>query len=93
MRSFFLKPTWIAIVLLAILFAVMTVQACTPVPVLKATTTGDFSSGEAGSLMQMIQIQKESCTSEDLDACEYTCMMPGGVLDLNCYEDCIYTVC
>lgn len=37
--------------------------------------------------------QEETCTREAIDQCEYSCLMPGGVLDLNCYEDCIYSIC
>ena len=88
-----LKPAWIAIALLAILFTVMTVQACTPVPSLKATTTGAVSEGSTGSLHLHYVIQKPTCTREAMDQCEYACMMPGGVLDLSCYEDCIYSIC
>jgi len=38
-------------------------------------------------------LSKETCTREAMDQCEYSCMMPGGILDLNCYEDCIYSIC
>jgi hypothetical protein len=36
--------------------------------------------------------QKETCTREGMDQCKYACMMPGGLFDLNCYEDCIYCI-
>lgn len=89
MRSF-LKPAWIAIALLAILFMVMTVQACTPAPLLKATAAGAITGGSAGLSHPHAG---ETCTREAMTQCEYACMMPGGILDLYCYEDCIYSIC
>jgi hypothetical protein len=36
---------------------------------------------------------RDTCNREHMDQCEYACMMPGGILDLSCYEDCIYAIC
>jgi hypothetical protein len=36
---------------------------------------------------------RDTCNREHMDQCEYACMMPGGIIDLYCYEDCIYTIC
>jgi hypothetical protein len=35
----------------------------------------------------------DTCNREHMDQCEYACMMPGGILDLYCYEDCIESIC
>jgi hypothetical protein len=52
--------------------------------------TRAVTGGSTGSLHPA---SKETCTREAMDACGHGCMMPGGVLDLNCYEDCIYYIC
>lgn len=88
-----LKPAWIAIALLALLFTVTAVQACMPAPHQEAATTPAISGEPAGSLHLQYFTQKSSCTREAMDQCEYACMMPGGILDLYCYEDCIYSIC
>ena len=36
---------------------------------------------------------RDPCTRKYLEQCELVCMMPGGILDLYCYEDCIYSIC
>jgi hypothetical protein len=35
----------------------------------------------------------ETCTRENMDRCETGCTRSSGVLDLNCYEACIYSIC
>jgi hypothetical protein len=35
----------------------------------------------------------ETCTKENMDKCESGCTHPNGVIDLNCYEACIYSIC
>lgn len=35
----------------------------------------------------------ETCTRENMDKCEANCLRPDGVLNLNCYEACIYSIC
>jgi hypothetical protein len=37
--------------------------------------------------------RRKNPVPEAMDQCEYACLMPGGVLDLYCYEDCIYSIC
>ena len=88
-----LKPAWIAIALLAILFSVMAVQACMPALYKEAARTTAITGEPAGSLHLQYFTQKSSCTQEAMDQCEYACMMPNGDLDLYCYEDCIYSIC
>lgn len=36
---------------------------------------------------------RDTCNREHMDQCESACMMPGGIFDEYCYEDCIYTIC
>ena len=95
MRSPFRKPAWIAIAFLAVLGCVVTAIAATPAMARPATDTGAMISGSAAGLQLQDRFlpQKETCTREAMDQCEYSCLMPGGVLDLYCYEDCIYSVC
>lgn len=88
-----LKPAWIAIALLAVLLTAMTVQACTPVPSQHAAAPRSVAGGSAGILHQPGYALASACTREALVACENACMMPGGILDLYCYEDCVYSVC
>ncbi len=35
----------------------------------------------------------ETCTKEGMDQCETNCMRPDGLLNLNCYEACIFSIC
>ena len=51
------------------------------------------TTGKGVQLGEQSIINKDTCTREAMDQCEYSCMMPGGILDLNCYEDCIYRIC
>jgi hypothetical protein len=59
------------------------------------TTDSAFSRTAAPQFGQLPAhpASRDSCTREAMDRCEYSCMMPGGILDLYCYEDCIYTIC
>jgi hypothetical protein len=35
----------------------------------------------------------ETCTRENMNKCESDCIRPDGVLDLNCYENCLNYIC
>jgi len=65
------------------------------VAILAGTTDSAFSCMAAPRIGQLRAhpASGDSCTREAMDQCEYSCMMPGGILDLSCYEDCIYTIC
>ena len=89
----FRKSAWMVIAVLVVLFSAAGVRACTPVPALQPAGTGAVAGGLAGSQHIPYFITRESCTREAMDRCEYGCMMPGGILDLACYEDCIYSIC
>jgi hypothetical protein len=78
--------------LLAILFTVMTVQACTQAPLPETTATGAITSGSAGSPDPHTSF-RDTCDREHMNQCESACTIPGGILDLYCYEDCIYSIC
>jgi hypothetical protein len=95
MKSSFRNTAWITIGFLAALSCLVAVIVITPANALPAANTGTVISGSAASLQlqDSIMPQKESCSLEDMDMCEYDCLMPGGVLDLNCYEECIFDVC
>jgi len=80
--------------MLAVFSTVAAVQVCTAFSDLHTIKIGTDSNGVLGDLhVQNILPQKESCSREAMDQCEYACLMPGGVLDLYCYEDCIYSIC
>ena len=95
MKSSFRNTRWIAIAFLAAISCLVAVIAITPAHALPVANTGAVTSGSAAflQLQDGFLPQKESCTREAMDQCEYACLMPGGILDLNCYEDCIYAVC
>ena len=89
MRSALLKPAWIAVAFLVLLSCVAPALACGPATHSPAGTISLI----AGLHPTVFLSEKSSCTRENMEQCEYSCMMPGGILDLNCYEDCIYEVC
>jgi|GEM_PF-4233725 len=92
MRSIFLNPSRIAIAFVAALCCVMAVNACSPSAfVQQAPVTGVIAGCSGSSYLH--DYSHGTCTREAMQQCEYTCMMPGGILDLNCYEDCIYSIC
>ena len=94
MRSFSRKPVWIAIACMTALCCIVAVQGCTPVLPPQAPATRTITGGSAGNLqLQGFTKSAETCTREAMDRCESGCMMPGGILDLSCYEDCIYSIC
>jgi len=93
LRAFFQNPSRIAIAFLAILCLGMAAGACTQAPATQPAGPVSIAGGWSGSLHIQSIISKDTCTREGMDRCEYSCMMPGGVLDLNCYEDCIYSIC
>jgi len=35
----------------------------------------------------------ETCTEQGMEQCELSCMMPNGLINLNCYEACIFSIC
>ncbi|HVP96742.1 hypothetical protein [Methanoregula sp.] len=89
MRSFFRKVPWIAVAFLVLLSCVSPALAFGP-----ATGSATGTASLIASLHPTVFLpEKSSCTREGMDHCEYSCMMPGGILDLNCYEDCIYLIC
>ena len=98
MRSSYRTPLWIAIAALAVVGYVIAAQAGTTALVQQAPVTGAV--GSAGVLhfqdftsAAQSAFGKDTCTRENMDRCEYSCMMPGGILDLYCYEACIYSIC
>jgi len=81
-----LSPVLVALLVLG---ATLLVQGSLILPAaLPAHSTGGDSQITSGPSMM-----SDTCTKEGMDQCEYSCMMPGGILDLNCYEDCIYSIC
>jgi hypothetical protein len=63
-------------------------------PMVQACGTMENVQGHASSLgTYSLLPQKESCTPEGLDQCKYACKMPGGVVDMKCYESCLYSIC
>ena len=77
---------WVLVLIVLSLAATSIVQAC--------GHTSDMQGNVFGGQNPFgVLPQKDTCTREAMDQCEYSCMMPGGVLDLYCYEDCIYSIC
>lgn len=92
MRDSLRKFAWISILFLAVLAIVATVQACMPAEAGLTEATGAFTASGPFHSAQHPAF-RDTCTRKYLDQCEYTCMMPGGILDLDCYENCIYSIC
>lgn len=86
MHDRFRKTAMIAILAIAVIGTAAAAQACMP----------EVGTGSTASWLHPANpftTLKETCTREAMDQCEFGCMMPGGILDLNCYEDCIYSIC
>ena len=89
MGASYRKFLWIAVAFLVLLCCASPAFACGP-----ATGSATGTTSLIASLNPTVFLpQKESCTREGMDQCEYSCMLPGGILDLNCYEECIYSIC
>ncbi len=96
MRSSNRTTTWIAIALLVVTGIVLAAQAGTPALAQQAPSAGTVGSSSVLHFQDFTDQApgwKDTCDRQHLEQCEYACMMPGGILDLNCYEDCIYSIC
>ncbi len=71
---------------------ILTQQQNLQSPVNSAGAMDTITGGSPG--IQHVNVQEEwTCIKDNMKRCEKACMMPNGLMDMDCYEYCIDEVC
>lgn len=98
LRKFTMDLTMVTLLILGILLAagippVAAQQGRTAIQTVNTDAAFSCTAAPFTGQYQAHPAFRDTCNREHMDQCESACMMPGGIFDEYCYEDCIYTIC